>query len=403
MDGLPVVVIGAGPQGLAAAAHLLEQGESPVVVESGAGPAAAVSEWGHVRLFSDWSELVDSSAARLLASRGWIRPSDGFPTGSEWVSRYLAPLALALGERVTYDTRVTGVSRDRSVDRGLEGQPFTVHLSDTDGNETTLRARAVLDASGTWSLPNPAGADGFRAHGESEASDRIRYRIPDFAEPSSFIGKHTVVVGSGHSATTAVIQLARLARTHPRTRVTWVLRKSAIGTTFGSGDADTLPARAALGVRARAAVDSGLVELVTGFRISSFTRTGHGTVIGAEDGRELPAADSVVVLTGFQPDLSFLTGIRLELDPDLLAPLRVASHIDPTIHTCGSVQATGAPELSHPEPGFYILGSKSYGRAPTFLASTGYEQVRSVVAALGSDVATAAPAELAGAPMPSGE
>ena len=398
MNELPVVVIGAGPQGLAAAAHLLERGLTPRVFEAGSGPAAAVSEWGHVRLFSDWGELVDGAAARLLGTTGWVRPGTGYPTGSEWVASYLAPLAHALGDVVSYGCRVTGVARrgrDRVVDAGRDQQPFTVHVTDADGKESRVAARAVIDASGTWAQPSPAGADGLAALGELAASDLISYRIPDFANPEAFAGRHTVVVGSGHSATTAVNELARIARRHPGTRITWALRRAAVGNAFGGGEADELPARGALGERARRAVEEGLVELVTGFRVESVVRADNGVLLVAEDGRELPAAHRVVVLTGFRPDLSFLSEIRLELDPTLQAPVRIAAEVDPNIHSCGTVRATGAVELAQPERDFYLVGAKSYGRAPTFLALTGYEQVRSVVAALAGDHEAAARIELA--------
>ena len=397
MDDLPVVVVGAGPQGLAAAAHLLERGESPLVLEAGSGAAAAVSEWGHVRLFSDWSELIDAAAARLLARTGWTQPAKGYPTGAQWISSYLSPLATALGDSVRYGTRVTGIARkgrDRLVDAGREEQPFTVHVTDADNNESRIPARAVIDASGTWSQPNPAGADGLPALGERSASGHLSYRIPDFAHPEPFAGKHTIVVGSGHSAVTAVNELARIAKGHPDTRITWVLRRGTVGNTFGGGDADELPARGALGVSARQAVGAGLVDLVTGFRVESVSSAGYGAVLVSEDGRELVAADTVVVLTGFRPDLSFLSEIRLELDSTLQAPVRIAAEVDPNLHSCGSVQATGAEELAQPEAGFYLVGAKSYGRAPTFLAMTGYEQVRSVVAALTGDHAAAARVEL---------
>ena len=398
MSQLPVVVIGAGPQGLAAAAHLLERGESPLVLEAGSGPASAVAEWGHVRLFSDWSELVDRAAARLLEPTGWAAPESGYPTGSEWISAYLAPLAAVVGERVRYETRVTGVGRrgrDRLVDAGREEQPFTVHIVDASGRESRVDARAVIDASGTWAQPNPAGADGLAAIGERAASDSLSYRIPDFADPQPFAGRHTVVVGSGHSAATAVNELARIAESHPGTRVTWVLRRGTVDNTFGGGEADELPARGALGLRAKRAVDGGVVELVTGFRVERVEQADDGVVLVSEDGRALPAADRVVVLTGFRPDLSFLSEMRLDLDPTLQAPARIAAEVDPNIHSCGSVRATGASDLAQPEKGLYLVGSKSYGRAPTFLAMTGYEQVRSVVAALAGDHAAAASIELA--------
>lgn len=397
MSDLPVVVIGAGPQGLAAAAHLLERGLDPLVLEVGDGPASAVREWGHVRTFSLWPELVDKAAARLLEPSGWAAPVEGYPTGAEWIDRYLAPLAGALGGRVRYNSRVTGVSRkgrDRLVDADRDDQPFTVHVTGPGSEEEMIEARAVIDASGTWRRPNPAGADGLPALGERAAAGLIRYQIPDFAVPGPFAGKHTVVLGAGHSAATAVIELARIAAAHPDTTVTWVLRRGVTGATFGGGTADELPERGALGLRAKQAVTDGLVGLVTGFRTAR-VRVGAGrAVLVADDGRELAQADSVVVLTGFRPDLSFLSEMRLDLDPVLQAPSRVAPVIDPNIHSCGTATPTLARDLSHPETGLYLVGMKSYGRAPTFLAMTGYEQVRSVVAELAGDHEGASHSEL---------
>jgi thioredoxin reductase len=397
MTELPVVVIGAGPLGLAAAAHLLERGLEPLVLEAGDGPASAVREWGHVRLFSPWPEVIDKAGARLLGPTGWSAPGAGYPTGAEWADRYLRPLAAALGDRVRYRARVTGVSRkgrDRLVDAGRADQPFTVHLAGPGGEEK-LEARAVVDASGTWRQPNPAGADGLPALGERAATAVVRYQIPDFAAPESFAGKHTVVVGAGHSAATAVIALAGIAGDHPGTRVTWVLRRAVAGHALGGETIDQLPQRGALAVRANQAVQDGLVALVTGFRTTTVRQDSAGrAVLAAEDGRELEPADSVVVLTGFRPDLSFLTEMRLDLDPVLQAPSRVAPLIDPNIHSCGTATPTRAADLAHPEPGLYLVGMKSYGRAPTFLAMTGYEQVRSVAAELAGDREAAARSEL---------
>lgn len=386
MPELPVVIIGAGPQGLAAAAHVSERGLDAVVLERGAHAGAAVSEWGHVRLFSAWPELTDAAARRLLEPTGWKAPVTGFPTGSQWVSEYLAPLAEALGERVRFRTTVTGVARrgrDKVVDTARRSEPFVVHTRDQDGHEGRLLARAIIDASGTWGMPNPAGADGIHAVGERAASADIAYRIPD--DVSDLAGTHVVVVGAGHSATHAVLRLSELARRAPGTHVTWLLRRESTAHRFGGGAADDLPERAALGSRAREVIDAGLVEAIGGFRVAEFRQEADGLTIVSEAGREVTGVSRVFTLTGFRPDTSILRELRIDLDLSMEAVAGIASEIDPNIHSCGTVAATGARQLAHPERDVFIVGAKSYGRAPTFLALTGFEQVRSVVAQLVGD------------------
>lgn len=282
--------------------------------------------------------------------------------------------------------------RDKVVDDGRKSQPFIVHAVDQDGNESRLGARAVIDASGTWGLPNPAGSDGFPALGESKASASISYRIPD--DVSEFAGSHVVVVGAGHSATHAVLRLSELARRSPGTRVTWVLRRGSATNVFGGGLGDELPERAALGSRARKMIDEGLVNLVTGFRVAEFRQDSKSLTIVAEDGAAVTDVAHVFALTGFRPDTEMLREVRTDLDPAFDAVAGIASEIDPNIHSCGSVSATGAKQLAQPEHGFFIVGVKSYGRAPTFLALTGYEQVRSVTAHLAGDHEAAARNEL---------
>ena len=174
-----------------------------------------------------------------------------------------------------------------------------------------------------------------------------------------------------------------------------MLRRGITGATFGGGSADELPERGALGLRAKQAVDDGPAGLVTGFRTERIRAGRRPGGAGREDGRELAPADAVMVLTGFRPDLSFLSELRLDLDPVLQAPRRIAPEIDPNVHSCGTATPTLARDLAHPEPGLYLVGMKSYGRAPTFLAMTGYEQVRSVAAELAGDHEAAARSELA--------
>lgn len=393
MSALPVAVIGAGPQGLAAAAHLVERGEEVIVLERGDAAAAAVSEWGHVRLFSAWPELIDTAARRLLEPFGWKAPAAGYPTGADWVREYLAPLAEALGARVRYSTTVTGVSRkgrDKVVGGERGEHPFVVHAIDADSRASRILARAVIDASGTWTLPSPAGADGLPAIGEARAA--VSYRIPD--DVSDLAGSHIVVVGAGHSASHTVLRLSELVRRAPGTRVSWLLRRGSAANVFGGGAGDELPERAALGARSRRVIDEGLVDLVTGFRVTELRQDDGELTVVSEDGREIAGVGHVFALTGFRPDLGMLRELRIEIDPALEAVTGIAGEIDPNIHSCGSVAATGARQLAQPEPGLFIVGAKSYGRAPTFLALTGYEQVRSVAASLAGDHEAAARNEL---------
>ncbi|MFC9895063.1 FAD-dependent oxidoreductase [Nocardia sp. NPDC127579] len=403
MNELPVVVIGAGPVGLAAAAELRERGLTPLVFERGATAGAAVAEWNHVRLFSRWGELVAPAARRLLETAGWVGPQpDSYPTGQQWAGEYLIPLAEALGDDIVHlETEVVGVTRrgrDRVVDAGRDSEPLIVRIRRADGREERVPARAVIDASGTWGTPNPLGGDGLAALGETAAAKAISYRVPDLEDETvraRYAGKHTVIAGSGHSALTAIVALAGLAKSEPGTRLSWVLRRGEIGNTFGGGAADQLPARGALGLRAEQALDDGLLRVVTGFRTATVEPATDGRVaLVAEAGARIEDVDQVVALTGFRPELSWLSEIRLGLDPVLQAPIELAPLIDPNVHSCGTVYPHGVNELSHPEPGFYLAGMKSYGRAPTFLALTGYEQVRSIAAALAGDHESAARVEL---------
>ncbi|MFI1360588.1 NAD(P)-binding domain-containing protein [Streptomyces sp. NPDC020898] len=400
-DQLPVVVVGAGPIGLAAAARLVERGLEPLVLESGPSAGTAVRAWSHVRLFSTWGEVVDPAAEKLLAPTGWVRPdATAYPTGGDWAEQYLQPLADLLGDKIRYGATVTGVARagrDRIVDSGRDEQPFTVHLRFPDGHEERLTARAVIDASGTWSTPSPMGADGLPALGESGAAERISYQVPDLNDPAvraRYAGRRTAVIGSGASAFTALAYLADLAKEEDGTHAAWILRRGIGASTYGGGEADELPARGALGLRAKAAVEAGHASAVTGFRTQAVERDGDRLVLVAEDGRRPDPVDEVIVLTGFRPDLSFLSELRLGLDERLQAPTALAPLIDPNLHSCGTVYPHGVNELSHPEQGVYLVGMKSYGRAPTFLAMTGYEQVRSIAAALAGDQEAAERVEL---------
>jgi len=393
MSELPVAVIGGGPVGLAAAAQLQKRGATPLVLEAGPTVGASVLEWGHVRIFSPWKYDIDPAARELLASAAWAEPDgDAYPTGRELVDAYLGPLGRALGDRIRLRHRVTAVARlgfDKMKTDGRDGAPFVLTVS-TPAGERRILARAVIDASGTYGIPNPLGASGVPARGEAAASDRIHYGIADplGRDRTLYAGARVLVVGSGHSAFDVLIDLAEL----PGTQITWLVRRPFADAKYGGAENDALPARGALGARMRGLVDRGAVTQVV-MRIAELRSTDDGVYV-SDGATDIGPFDRIVATTGFRPDLAPLRELRVRVDDILEAPPALAPLIDPNVHSCGTVPPHGVRELSHPEKDFYIVGMKSYGRAPTFLMLTGYEQVRSIASALVGDLAGAESVEL---------
>ncbi|MBG6238634.1 thioredoxin reductase [Mycetocola sp. CAN_C7] len=387
LDGLPVAIIGAGPVGLAAAAQLLERGVEVVVFEAGTSAGASVAAWGHTRLFSPWEYLVDEAAGRLLDKTDWHAPAaKKLPFGRDLVADYLLPLAATpeLAPRIRYSSTVTAVSRqgmDRTRSTGRSTTPFLLRVQ-SGGATTEQFARAVIDASGTYSTPNGLTASGLDPLDPERIRDNVTHALPDVlgSDRARFAGKHTLVVGAGHSAANTLLKLAVLAREDDSTTITWAIRGASPVRAYGSTN-DELEARGQLGDSVHDLVRSGQVALVDGFEIDDLRPTTDGRVEVSGRRRSENStieADQVVNATGFRPNLGMLREIRLSLDEIVEAPRALAPLIDPNLHSCGTVYPHGVTELAHPEPNFYIAGMKSYGRAPTFLLLTGYEQVRSI-------------------------
>ncbi|MBX3742081.1 MAG: NAD(P)-binding domain-containing protein [Akkermansiaceae bacterium] len=405
-ENLPVAVIGAGPVGLAAAAHLIERGEQPLILEAGQSVGHTVRKWAHIRMFSPWRYNIDSASRRLLEKAGWNEPeAEHLPTGLEITEAYLEPLASieSVADSLRLSHRVIAVTReglDKVRSHGRVGHPFVIRTMDATGNIAIHRAKAVIDASGTWENPNPMGTDGLSVPGEEAVSSRIHYGIPDLSGSpgNDFAGAHVLVVGSGHSSFNAILDLLHLKDRHPDTTITWAMRKTKPGNVFGGGAADALPARGELGQRVREAVESGAIKVLSPMSIEGLAEnSGHSSIKVHAEVAGAPVelmVERIVVTTGFRPDLGFSREIRLRLDPALECVEQLGPLIDPNEHSCGSVRPHGAKELAHPDLGYYIVGMKSYGRAPTFLLATGYEQVRSVVAEISGDHEAAAKVEL---------
>ncbi|MDI1286174.1 MAG: NAD(P)-binding domain-containing protein [Reyranella sp.] len=402
-----VAILGAGPVGLAAAAHVLERGMEPVVLEAGPTVGHAVRQWSHVQVFSPWEYNIDKAAERLLVETGWNKPQpDLYPTGAELLEQYLEPLAARtkLKDHIRTQSMVTSVGRagfDKVKTKGREAAPFEIRYQNgpsSNGGPEVLRADAVIDATGTWFSPNPAGANGLPAIGEREVQDRIAYGMPDVLgrDRPRYAGRSVAVLGGGHSAIGTLIDLAKLKDEAPTTEIVWLLRGEDPEKAFGGGANDKLAARGALGVAFAALVASGKIRTETGYKVSHLSRDGEHLRIGGGSAccDRYITVNELIVATGFRPELDFLRELRLSLDPALECPPELAPLIDPNLHSCGTVRPHGARELAQPEAGFYFAGMKSYGRAPTFLMLTGYEQVRSIAAELAGDHEAARKVEL---------
>jgi thioredoxin reductase len=402
LDGLPVAIIGAGPIGLAAAANLVERGIDFVVYEAGEDAGATIQKWAHIRFFSPWRHLIDPTSRRLLEGNGWTPPEEpGLPTGGEFVTAYLQPLSKldAIASRIRYGVTVDAVSRegmDRTRSAGRADTPFLLRIADANGVQE-VTARAVIDASGTYLTPNSLASSGLDPLGLPAVADRVSHALPDVVgrERHRFAGKRVTVVGAGHSAANTLLNLAALKREVPETQITWLIRNAGAARVTTSDD-DELVARAAIGKRVERLIGTGDIHQLDRFEVLRVAPIEGGVRLIGQRAGEVVEHDTDVVVnaTGFRPNLDMLREIRLELDDIVEAPARLAPLIDPNIHTCGTVEPHGFAELQQPEPNFFLAGMKSYGRAPTFLLATGYEQVRSITAYLAGDIASAAKVQL---------
>lgn len=394
----PVVIIGAGPIGLAAAAQLAVEEQPFLLFEKGASIAHHVKEWEHVRMFSTWQYNINDAARQLLEMTDWIAPADDdTPTGLALIEQYLAPLSTLpeIAPSLHFHHEIISVSRaglDKMTNASRETTPFELVIETPNGRKYIL-ARAVIDASGVLGRPNPAVSSGHRV--EIEQTLPIRYSIVNAKRDSAVFAEQSVaVIGSGHSALNSLLELVSLKAQYPKTTIHWILRKSNPVQAYGGEDKDTLEGRGALGSRIRQLVEREQINVHTGFKTQSIESEGSSFKIISQDGRSLFSIDQLIVNAGSRPDFSFLEEVRLDIDPVTESNRTLAPLIDPNLHSCGTVRPHGEEELRHPDHGIYLVGAKSYGRAPTFLLATGYEQIRSIVAYLVGDETRAKRIEL---------
>ncbi|SOC22487.1 pyridine nucleotide-disulphide oxidoreductase [Ureibacillus xyleni] len=398
---LPIAIIGAGPVGLAAAAHLVNCGQKFILLESGVRVGSNILEWGHVRLFSPWQYNIDKVAKKLLEQTGWIAPAaETLPTGKEVVELYLEPLAKLpqIKEHLLLESKVVSISKkglDKMKNAGRDDAAFVLYI-EQQGLTKRMEAKAVIDATGTWSHPNPINADNIWTSEERNLQKHIFYGIPDIggSQRERYTGKRVAVVGGGHSAINTIIELSQLEN---EVEVYWVMRKNKVEDAYGGEEKDALEARGELGRKIHQLVDDGKVKVLTPFKIHQLSYTNEGIELIGENREgefKLSGIDEIITNTGSRPDFSFLREIRLSIDPATESVEALSPLIDPNLHSCGTVRPHGEEILRQPEKNFYIVGMKSYGRAPTFLMATGYEQVRSIVAFLVGDIESSKKVEL---------
>ena len=392
-----IAILGGGPVGLEAALAALESGHSFTLYEAASGVAGNVRSWGHVQLFTPWSMNVSPRARRALESAGRVVPDgDECPTGGELVERVFEPLAELpdLASHLRCGTRVLEVGREGLLKSeeigtgGRQGRRFRLLLRNPDGSESVEYADVVLDCTGTYDRPNALGAGGIRAPGEEASEEYIIRRIPEVQAPSlsgeapGWGGQRILLVGAGHSAQTAARDLADLIERVPDTSVVWAIRSS--DPTFGAVADDVLPMRDALVRRARelAMGAASPLDVRLGRSVESLHPSPEGihvTLRTVDGDTEEVIVDRIISLTGAVGDARMYRQLQVHECYATSGPMKLAAALLASSSAdCLTEQSHGADTLKNPEPDFYILGMKSYGRNASFLMRVGWEQVDEV-------------------------
>lgn len=398
-----IAIIGAGPIGLEAALYARFLGYDVDIYEQGE-IADQVRRWGHVHMFSPFGMNSSTLGRAALAAQDPDTPlpaEDAMLTGREYYEQYLDRLARSdlVEDGLHLQTEVVAVSRPAALktqigdpERGEAG--FRLLLRH-EGTERTATCDILLDASGTYDRPLRMGPGGAPAVGELDLAPHLRYHLPDIAgdERPAFEGRHTVVVGSGYSAATAVCQLADLAEQVPDTRITWLTRRPV--EQGGEGPVtrfpdDPLASRDALARRANelAAGENNVVQFLPHSCVQSVRRNEAAQfelTHNSEDGESgTIACDQVLSLVGYRGRDEFLSELQVERCYATDGPRKLAAALlGEASSDCLAHASPGVEALRHPEPHFYILGAKSYGRNSAFLIATGVEQIRDLFALIG--------------------
>jgi len=394
-------VIGAGPIGLEAALYGVTLGADVRIYESGR-VAQHVAEWSHIHLFTPFKMNHTPLGRRILEAEGWTLPeNDAFQTGAEWRDRYLLALAertvladaLELGYRVITVGR-RGMLKGAHVGNGQRAGELFRLLVESEGGERYEETDVVLDCSGSWGNPNWLGQGGVPALGERQSRDRILYYPVDVAgkDRGRFARRRALLVGDGLSAATTAVALAELAAEDPETQAVWVTA-SAAPTPIRPIVDDTLDRRADLvraANRVALAPASGL-EWVPGSTVRAIRWDGgrFRVTLDTPKGERAEEFDEVIANVGYEPDNSLYGELQVHECYASRGPMKLAATLlsasADSEGDCLKLGGFGPDVLVNPEPNFFILGMKSYGRNSSFLLQAGYEQIRDVFTLLTSE------------------
>lgn len=398
-----LAILGAGPIGLEAALYARFLGYDVVVYEAGE-VAASVRQWGHVRMFTPFGmNRTTLGLAAIQAQDESYQPpaDDALLTGREWADRYLLPLANTdlLSDHLRLNTTVVAIGKEELLKGDMPGHEdrgdwsFRVLSRDVAGQEQVELFDGILDCTGVFATSNWLGSGGTPARGETELRASIEYRLPDILgrDRQRYAGKHTLVIGGGLSAATNIVALAELAQSEPATRVTWITRRegaAGAGGPIALVENDRLPQRLALGQQANQLASSG--EIVRYWPRTVVLRIGQTQSGGSFDielGGEHTAVigvDEIIANVGFRPDHQLYEELQVHECYASQGPMKLAAALlDHASGDCLDQKSCGPQTLQSPEPNFYILGAKSYGRRSNFLLSVGYEQIREVFTLIG--------------------
>ncbi len=384
-----LTILGGGPIGVETAARAVEaERDYEITVLEAGSVGEHVRSWGHVRLFSPWELNRSRWGSRRLQNAGVTLADDGdYPTGDEYVADYLLPLAESLRDDVDFrlHTKVVGVSRDDVLKPEHVGGekrrevPFLIRTDGLDGRGFE-EADIVIDTTGVLAMPSPLGPGGLPAVGERRLNGAITRAIPDVdMRRGDFANQRTLVVGHGHSAMTTLDALNRLRDQAENTQVVWAFRTGAEPCT--EIEDDPLPERARLDRFGNAASRGEIVGItpIPNATVRRIDETGDELTVTLDtaEGTQQVTVDHIVANVGYRPDISLYRELQVHLCYATDGPMSLAASLMAADAgaNCLDQSSGGIETLTTPEPDFYVLGAKSYGRNPNFLLNVGFEQI----------------------------